>query len=326
MQLNPYWWDKPVHNIDQVVFTPIPNAATCVAALLSGEIDWMDPTPLNDPGPGHTLTRPQRSLREPRHSINSPGMDESRDELLHSSVKGKNPFKDVRVRKAFYQAIDEDAINRKVMRGQATPSALLIAPSLFAPAKDFQRLPFDPEVSKQLLAEAGYPDGFEVELDCPNDRYVNDEQICEAVVGMLSRIGVKVDLNAQPKSKFFAKVLEAGGFDTSFFLVGWTPTTLETFNVFQWIIGCRNAKTGWGGNNLGGYCNPKVDDLARRALTEPDDASRDADFSEAWHISIMDDVAYIPLHQQPLAWGVSKSLHVIQPPNNSYIFRWARLD
>ena len=206
------------------------------------------------------------------------GMDQSRDELGHSSVKGKNPFKDVRVRKAFYQAIDEDAINKKVMRGQATPSALMIAPSLFSLSKDFHRIPFDPAASKKLLAEAGYPDGFEVQMDCPNDRYVNDEQICQAVVGMLARVGIKVDLNAEPKSKFFAAISAAGGYDSSFYLLGWTPTTLESYNVFQYIMGCRNPKTNWGGNNVGDYCNPKVDELARKALQEPDEAKRDDDF------------------------------------------------
>ena len=206
---NPNWWDKPIGNIDEVVFTPIPNAATRVAALLSGEIDWMDPVPLNDQArvnanPGTEV------LAGPEVRTIFLGMDQSRDELGHSNVKGKNPFKDVRVRKAFYQAIDEDAINKKVMRGQATPTALMIAPSLFSLSKDFHRFPFDPEASKKLLAEAGYPDGFEVQLDCPNDRYVNDEQICQAVVGMLARVGVKVDLNAEPKSKFFAAISAAG--------------------------------------------------------------------------------------------------------------------
>jgi peptide/nickel transport system substrate-binding protein len=91
-------------------------------------------------------------------------------------------------------------------------------------------------------------------------------------------------------------------------------------------MGCRDAKTNWGGNNVGGYCNPKVDALAREALAEPSEDKRDAYFAEAWRISLMDDVAYIPLHQQPLGWGVSKSVHVIQPPNNFYNFRWARMD
>jgi peptide/nickel transport system substrate-binding protein len=207
----------------------------------------MDPVPLNDQARVNANPGTQ-VLTGPEVRTIFLGMDQSRDELGHSSVKGKNPFKDVRVRKAFYQAIDEDAINKKVMRGQATPTALMIAPSLFSLSSDFHRFPFDPAASKKLLADAGYPDGFEVQLDCPNDRYVNDEQICQAVVGMLARIGIKVDLNAEPKSKFFAAISAAGGYDTSFYLLGWTPTTLESYNVFQYIMGCRDPKTNWGGN------------------------------------------------------------------------------
>ena len=253
---NPDWWDKPRHNLDEVVFTPIPNAATRVAALLSGEIDWMDPVPLNDQArvnanPGTEV------LAGPEVRTIFLGMDQTRDELGHSSVKGKNPFKDVRVRKAFYQAIDEDAINKKVMRGQATPTAVMIAPSLFSLSKDFHRFPFDPEASKKLLADAGYPDGFEVQLDCPNDRYVNDEQICQAVVGMLARVGVKVDLNAEPKSKFFASISAAGGYDSSFYLLGWTPTTLESFNVFQYIMGCRDSEDELGRQQRGRLLQPE---------------------------------------------------------------------
>ena len=322
---NPNWWDKPIGNVDEVVFTPIPNAATRVAALLSGEIDWMDPVPLNDQARVNANPGTQ-VLAGPEIRTIFLGMDQLRDELGHSNVKGKNPFKDVRVRKAFYQAIDEEAINKKVMRGQATPTALMIAPSLFSLSKDFHRFPFDPEASKKLLAEAGYPDGFEVQMDCPNDRYVNDEQICQAVVGMLARVGVKVDLNAEPKSKFFASISAAGGYDSSFYLLGWTPTTLESFNVFQYIMGCRDPKTNWGGNNVGGYCNPKVDALARKALEEPDEEKRDDIFAEAWRMSLTDDVAYVPLHQQALAWGVSKTTHVVQRPDNYYIFSWVKKD
>ena len=218
-------------------------------------------------------------------------------------MKGKNPFKDVRVRKAFYQAIDEEAIKTKVMRGLATPTALLIAPSLYSELKDFKRIPFDPEASKKLLAEAGYPDGFEVQMNCPNDRYVNDEAICQAVVGMLARVGVKIDLLSEPKSKFFARITAAGGYDSSFYLLGWTPSTLESYNVFQYIIGCRDEKGNGGGNNVGGYCNPKVDQLAKEALQEPDQEKRDDIFKQAWQLSLFDDVAYIPLHQQALGLG-----------------------
>jgi peptide/nickel transport system substrate-binding protein len=322
---NPNWWDTPKHNIDEVVFTPIPSNATRVAALLSGEIDWMDPVPLADQArvnanPGTEV------LAGPEIRTIFLGFDQIRPELGHSNVKGKNPFKDVRVRKAFYQAIDEEAIKTKVMRGLATPTALMIAPSLYSESKDFKRIAFDPEASKKLLAEAGYPEGFEVQMNCPNDRYVNDEAICQAVVGMLARIGVKIDLLSEPKSKFFARITAAGGYDSSFYLLGWTPSTLESYNVFQYIIGCRDEKGNGGGNNVGGYCNPKVDQLAKEALQEPDQEKRDDVFKQAWQISLFDDVSYIPLHQQALAWGVSKKTHVVQRPDNYYIFSWVKMD
>ena len=132
-----------------------------------------------------------------------------RDELLYSNIKGKNPFKDIRVREAFYKAIDVDLIKTRVMRGLSTPSALMIAPQLFALSKDFTRPKFDPEGAKKLLAEAGYPDGFEVTMDCPNDRYVNDAAICQAVVGMLARIGVKIDSAGATQGAVFRQGAEA---------------------------------------------------------------------------------------------------------------------
>ena len=165
-----------------------------------------------------------------------------------------------------------------------------------------------------------------MQLDCPNDRYVNDEAICQAVVGMLARVGVKVDLVAEPKSKFFARILAVGGYDTSFYLLGWTPATYESYNVFQYNIQCRDEKGNGGHNNIGGYCNPKVDELANAALQEADQEKRDDIFKQAWQIALFDDVGYIPLHQQALAWGVSKKVHVIQRPDNFYVFAWVKMD
>ena len=158
------------------------------------------------------------------------GMDQKRDELLFSSVKGKNPFKDKRVRQAFYQAIDIEAIKTRVMRGAATPTALMVAPGikrLRSPSMN-KRLPYDPEAAKKLLADAGYPNGFEVGMNCPNDRYVNDGEICQAVAAMLARIGVKVNLVAETKATYFPKILRR---DTSFYLLGWTPGTYDAHNA-----------------------------------------------------------------------------------------------
>jgi peptide/nickel transport system substrate-binding protein len=322
---NPNWWDTPKHNLDEVVYTPIASGATRVAALLSGDVDWIDPVPLPDQARVDASPNAQ-VLAGPELRTLFLGLDQWRPELKRSDVKGKNPFKDVRVRRAFYQAIDEDAIVGKVMRGHATAAALLIAPALYSEAGEFKRLPFDPDAAKKLLSDAGYPEGFNVQLDCPNDRFVNDEAICQAIVGMLARIGVKVDLNSQTKSKWFAQIAAAGGFDTSFYIYSWTPTTLESFNIFQNVIGCRDEKGNGAGNNLGGYCNPKVDDLARQALNEPDEKKRADIFRQAWQIALFDDVSFIPLHQQALAWGVSKKVHIIQRPDNAYLFAWVHLD
>ncbi|MFI4996283.1 MAG: hypothetical protein ACHQAQ_10930 [Hyphomicrobiales bacterium] len=142
---------------------------------------------------------------------------------------------------------------------------------------------------------------------------------------MLARVGVKVNLNAEPKSKFFGHVLASGGFDTSFYLLGWTPSTLESYNVFQYILGCYDQK-GHGQNNVSRYCNPKVDQVADSALQEPDEEKRDDVFKQAWQIALFDDVGYIPLHQQALAWGVSRKTHVVQRPDNYYVFAWVNMD
>jgi len=320
-KVNPNWWRKPEHNLKEIIFTPIANEATRVAALLSGEVDIIEPVPLQDiarvnASPNaHVLTGPElRTIFL--------GMDQSRDELLYSNVKGKNPFKDVRVREAFYKAIDVEAIKTRVMRGMSTPSALMIAPELFPLSKDFVRPKADPEAAKKLLAEAGYPDGFEVTMDCPNDRYVNDAAICQAVVGMLARIGVKVDLLAQPKALYFAKVLKPGGYKTSFYLIGWTPGTLDSHNVMHDIMGCRDdPASSRGETNLGGYCNKKFDKLTDEVLQETDVTKRNLLIKQAFEIAIK-DYAYIPLHQQALAWGVSKKLKVVQRADNQVLPYW----
>jgi peptide/nickel transport system substrate-binding protein len=319
----PDWWGKPEHNLKEIVFTPIAADATRVAALLSGEVDVVEPVPLQD------IQRVNASgsatvMNGPEIRTIFLGMDQSRDELLYSNVKGKNPFKDIRVREAFYKAIDIEAIKNRVMRGLSTPSALMIAPQLYALSKDFTRPKYDPDGAKKLLTEAGYPDGFEVTMDCPNDRYVNDAAICQAVVGMLARIGVKIDLLAQPKALYFGKVLKPGGYKTSFYMLGWTPASMDSHNVLHDILGCRDdpKDATRGEANLGGYCNKEVDALADKVLVETDTAKRDQLIKQAFEI-VNKDYAYIPLHQQSLSWGVSKKVKLTQRADNQVLLFWA---
>src|SRR3982751_5484907 len=319
---NPNWWRKPEHNLKEIIFTPIGSDATRVAALLSGEVDVIEPVPTQDIARVDSSPNAQ-VLKGPEIRTIFLGMDQVRDELLYSNIKGKNPFKDVRVREAFYKAVDVELIKSRVMRGLSTPSALMIAPQLFKLSGEFTRPKFDPDGAKKLLAEAGYPEGFEVTMDCPNDRYVNDAAICQAVVGMLARIGVKINLLAQPKAQYFAKVLKPGGYQTSFYMLGWTPGTLDSHNVLYDIMGCRDdPKVARGEANLGGYCNKELDAITDKVLQESDTIKRDQLIKSAFEIGIK-DYGYIPLHQQALAWGVSKKVKLTQRADNQVLLYWA---
>src|SRR3981081_4114179 len=316
---NPNWWRKPEHNLKEIVFPPIGAAAPRVAALLSGEVDIIEPVPIQDIGRVDSSPNAQ-VLKGPELRTIFLGMDQVRDELLYSNVKGKNPFKDVRVREAFFKAVDIELIKTRVMRGLSTPSALMIAPQLFKLSGDFTRPKFDPDGAKKLLTEAGYPDGFEVTMDCPNDRYVNDAAICQAVVGMLARIGVKVNLLAQPKQQYFAKVLKPGGYQASFYTLGRHPGSQDSHNVLHDIMGCRDdpKDSTRGEANLGGYCNKELDALTDKVLVETDTAKRVQLIKQAFEIGSKDS-GYIPLHQQALAWGVSNKVKLSQRADNQVL-------
>ncbi len=317
LQRNPTYWGKIEGNVTEVVFTPIGNDATRVAALLSGEIDVMEPVPLQDVA--RIAANPNlKVMQGPELRTIFLGMDQKRDELLSSSVKGKNPFKDKRVRQAFYQAIDIETIKTRVMRGAATPTGLMVAPGIkgFVPELN-KRLPYDPDGAKKLLADAGYPNGFEVGMNCPNDRYVNDEQICQAVAANLARIGVKVNLQAESKATYFPKILRR---DTSFYLLGWTPGTYDSHNPLNALMHTPNDK-GQGQFNLGSYSNARVDELTNLIQSETDQAKRNAMIAEAFKIH-QDDIGHIPLHQQALAWAMKKNVELVQLPDNFMPFRY----
>jgi len=321
VEKNPGWWDKPVHNLDRVEFNVIASAPTRVAALLSGEMDMIYSVPPQDIA-RIKQTDGLKLLETPELRTIYLGFNQSRNELASSDIKNKNPFRDVNVRRAVALAIDEPIIASRVMLGLGRPSYEMWGPGVigYDAALDV-RSKSDPAKARQLLAEAGYPNGFKVALDCPNDRYVMDEQICTAIVPMLARVGIKVDLNAQTKTKFFTKILSPN-YDTDFYMLGWTPATYDAHNVLYTLLGTRNGKRGE--VNCGGYSNPALDALTDKIAVETDKDRRNDMIHQAVQI-IQNDVASLPLHQQVIVWAAKNDIELVQPADNSFPFRFVRV-
>ena len=301
--------DKGLSSIELL---PIKNAATRVAALLSGEIDLVTDAPVQDLARiGFSPSTKVESTAQMRTIFL--GMDQAADKLRTGNT-GDNPFKKKEVRQALYQAIDIEAIKKKVMRGLSEPAGIITFPGVNGYTAELdKRLPYDPEASKKLLAEAGYPNGFEVELRCPNDRYVNDEAICTAVVGMLGKVGVKVNLFAQTKSKHFKELKDNQG---DFYMLGWGVPTLDSHYVFHYLY-----ETGASWNRVN-FSNAEVDAAIRVMEGEVDLEKRNAAIAKAWKI-VKDDISYLPLHHQVISWASKNNVSVPIRPNNEPLFKFA---
>lgn len=321
---NPRWWgwkavqNKAGQNVDRVVVETVASPTTRTAALLGGQVDVIVPAPLRELGrikrSGHAHAVVGSELRTLFLNL-----DSFREELLYANVKGRNPFKDPRVRRAIYQAINIDAIRDNLMGGLSHPSALLISPSLFKLSGRFKRLPYDLAAAHDLMRQAGYAKGFAVALDCPNNRYMRDEAICVAISLMLARVGIQVTVRAVPKARFFQRITAASRYDSSMSLLGWTPGTMDGLEILTNLAGCRDAAGHGGLFNMGGYCNREVDRLAARIRTESDLGTRDELLAKAFRI-VHDEAGLIPLQQQPQAWGVSNALDVALRRDNQIQF------
>jgi peptide/nickel transport system substrate-binding protein len=296
----------------------IGSASTRVAALLSGEVDMIYSVPPQDMArirqtPGLQL------IQHPELRTIYLGFNLVRDELPTSDVKGKNPLRDVRVRQAFALAIDEQAIASRVMLGLGHPTWEMWGPGNngYDPKLDVRPTP-DAAKAKTLLAEAGYPTGFSIGLDCPNDRYVMDEQICTAIVPMLARVGIKVALAAQTKSRFFTKIL-APNYDTDFWMLGWTPATYDAHNALYTLLATRNGKRGE--VNVGGYSNPVLDDLIAKIGVETNQGRRDDMIRQSIEI-LQKDLPTLPLHQQVIVWAAKSNVELAQPADDAFPYRY----
>jgi peptide/nickel transport system substrate-binding protein len=320
---NPNWWGKAKKkgNVSEIVYTPIRSEATRTAALLSGEIDFvLDPATQD-----LARMRQNPNIKVVEGAENRTiflGFDQFRDELLFGDVKGKNPFKDLRVRQALYHAIDINAIQKAVMRGSSDPTGAIIQRAVNGWTKEsHERLPHDEKKARELLAAAGYPNGFSFTLDCPNNRYINDEEICKAIVTMWAKIGLKVNLNAMPRAQYFAKVQK---YDTSAYLLGWGVPTFDALYSLQ-SLARTLGKEGDGNFNLGRVSNPEFDKLVDAMKSETDQKKRNDLIAKALLLHNQ-NVMHIPLHNQVIPWAMRKNITVVHRADNRLEARWVRVD
>jgi len=318
---NSAWWDKLQGNATEVIYTPIKSDATRIAALLAGDVDLVTDLPTQDVA--RLRTEPKLKVLE-GHEVRTIfiGLDQFSDELKYSSVKGKNPFKDIRVRQALNLAVDREAIKRVTMRGLSIPAAIMIAPGVHGHSTALDKVArADAAGAKKLLAEAGYPNGFEFGLDCPNNRYVNDEEICQALVGMWAKIGLKAKLNAQPMATFIQKIQK---FDHDAYMLGWGVATFDGLYTLQSLV--RTKTTGADGSfNLGRISDAKLDALIDAMKTETDVRKRDGLLRDAL-AATRDNYYYVPLHHQLRPWAMKKNVSTVHKADDRPESRFARID
>ncbi len=317
-QRNDAWWGKFEGNVREVIYTPIKSDGTRTAALISGEVDFvLDPAPQDLPR--LRSTPGLKVIDGPENRIVFIGMDQGRDELLYSSVKGKNPFKDLRVRRALYQAIDIETIRSRLMRGQALPTGGM-TPSPVGAYNDAElerRLPYDLDAAKKQLTDAGYPQGFEVTLDCPNNRYINDEEICQTLASMWAKIGVKVRVNAMPRSTYFPKLQRL---DTSLYMLGWGGSITDAEITLTPLLRSR-GENGVGAWNFGQASSAKLDQSAEASSREADPAKREQLIKAALKVQ-QDQVLSLPLHRQVIPWAARQNVDVVHRADNWVEFAW----
>ncbi len=312
-----YWGiDSFPMDVTELVFTPIQNPATRVAALLTGEVHFIQDVPVQDlarvdesEGIGLATAAQNRNIFF--------GMNVGDADLTLDDVEGANPFADVRVRRAIDIAINREAIQQVVMRGQSDPSGAMLPPPVNGWTEALDAYPaYDVAAARALMAEAGYGDGFSIQLDCPNDRYVNDEGICQAAVGMLAQIGITVNLSALPRAQHFPLI---ANLQTDFYLLGWGVPTYDSEYVFNFLYHTRGDGRGsWNGTR---YSNAEMDGMIQSLTSNTDLAARNQTIADLWAIA-EEDLIYIPIHNQVLNWAVSDAWTTVVDADDTVMFKY----
>ena len=312
-----HWADAP--QVTEIVYTPIKEAATRVAALLSGEVDFVQDVPVQDIQRLEQTDSVTVTTGPENRSIYF-SYDMGSDKLRTASTDD-NPFKKPEVREAFALALDRDAIKQVVMRGQSDPSGIALPPFAngWTEALNEYSAP-DYDRAKQLLTDAGYADGFSVDLNCPNDRYLNDEAICQAYVGMLGRIGVRANLVSQSRSLHFPAVQNG---QTDFYLMGWGVPPFDSQYVFDFLIHTKTDQLG--GWNASNYSNADVDAKIESLSSDVDEAHRNGTIAEIWD-QVQKDRVLLNVHNQVLAYATRKGVNIAVHPENQPVIPQVTFD
>ena len=317
------WWGEVEHNITSATVQPIQNPATALAALLSGDVDFINPVPIQDVArlQGNSDVKVIQGIEARVIMLGFP--HEAAALKYSAETTDANPFADVRVRQAVAHAVNVPAILQTIMRGNAQEVSQLVSPAMNGYSASLAARPaYDVDKAKALLAEAGYADGFSFGLKCPNNRYLNDESVCQAITGMLAQVGITATLDAMPVQNYWPE-LRADNYDM--YLLGWSPGTFDAEHPIRFLGSTPNPDKKLGSWNFGGYSNARVDELLPMIQSEIDAAKRQAMVDEV-HKIMQDEVAYVPMYVQPLVWGARSNIELTQRPDNFFILRWVTVN
>jgi peptide/nickel transport system substrate-binding protein len=320
---NAGWWDEATHNVTEGTFTPIGNSATGLAALLSGDIDFIQPIPLQDVE--QVESREGFNVLEGEETrVIMFGFGHEHETLLYSAdVTDTNPFTDPRVRLAAAHAIDLDSIDRVLFRGKIEAANQLVPAGISGYSEaNTDRSAYNPERAVELLAEAGYPDGFSFGLKCTNDRYINDEALCRAAASMFAAVGLDAELSTGPVRDYWPQLRED---DFDMYLLGWSPGTFDMEHPIRFLLHSQDDEARLGSWNFGNYSNVRVDELLPLIQQEINVDVRQGMIDEVVAIT-QDEVAYIPLYTQPLIWASKDNIDLTQRADNFFMLRWVTVN
>ncbi len=311
LKANPDYWGKNMYpnQVTEIIYTPIQSSATRVAALLSGEVDIIQDVPVQDLG-RVSSTDGLKLATAAQNRVIFLGLN---------TVEG--PTAELKVRQAMNIAINRESIKKVVMRGQSDPTGVIMPPFVNGWTEKLNEYPaYDLDKAKALMSEAGYSNGFDIVLNCPNDRYINDEAICQAAVGMMAQIGINVTLDAKPKAQHFP--IAKGG-EADFYMLGWGVPTFDSHYIFNYLVHTQTDDRGsW---NPTGYSNAEVDAMIVSLESETDLSKRNDTISKIW-ANVQDAQMYLPIHNQVLNWGMRSGIEFDVQPEDQPHFQFLKFN